>query len=91
MEKKLLKKETEKENLVKKNENEERNSLKKKNLLQRIEDIENLNYEKNRKIKFLMDSMEKLEQSLEQIHENENEEVEKIAEMVHCERGMNLY
>ena len=58
MEKRLLKKEEEIENLVKKNENEERNSLEKKNILQRIEDIENFNDEKDRKIKFLIDTIE---------------------------------
>ena len=78
LEKKLLKNEEEIENLLKKDDNEERNSLKKKNILQRIEDIENLNDEKDRKIKFLIDTIEKLEQSLKQIHENKNEEVEKI-------------
>ena len=99
LEQNLLKKEEEIENLVKKNDNEEKNSLKKKNILKRIEDIENLNDEKDRKMKFLIDTVEKLEYSLKQVNENKNDEVEKLTEMVPCEycdfsakneRGMKL-
>ena len=79
---------------------EERNSLRKKNILKRLEDIEKLNEEKDKIIKFLTDSVEKLKLNLKEVNENKVEDVENAAKMVACEycdfsakneRGMKLH
>ena len=67
----LLKKEEEIKELKQKNDSDERNSLKKKNILHRIEDIEKLNDEKDMTIKFLGERVVKLELTLEKLNSKE--------------------
>ena len=94
MEEIITKKEEEINELRRKNESEERNSLKKRNILQRLEDLENENDEKDKTIKFLAERVEKL------LHQIENDETEKTTNLVPCEycdfcakneRGLKLH
>ena len=90
----ITKKEDEINELRRKDESEERNSLKKKNILQRLEDLENKNNEKDKTIEFLTERIDKL------THQIENDETEKAASLVPCEfcdfcakneRGLKLH
>ena len=56
-----VKKENDIKELLKKNEADERNSLKKGNILKRIENLEKLNDEKDQTLKFLVDKVNTLE------------------------------
>ena len=71
MEEKYTKKENELKELLKKIETDEKNMLKKKNILQRIEELEKLNDEKDIKIKVLVEKVENLENKAQEIRENE--------------------
>ena len=94
----IAQKEEDIKDLKRKNETEERNTLKKKNVLQRLEDLEGIIDVKDNIIKLLTERLEKMEQSLLQI--DENERVEKTSNQVPCEyceflakseRGLNLH
>ena len=71
MEEKYTQKENEFKELLKKIETDERNMLKKKNILQRIEELEKLNDGKDIKIKVLVEKVENLENKAKEILENE--------------------
>ena len=71
MEEKYAKKENDFKELLKKIETDEKNMLKKKNILQRIEELEKLNDEKDIKIKVLVEKVETLENKAKEILENE--------------------
>ena len=94
----IVKKEEEIDNLMKTNETEEKNLMKKKNILQRLEALEKLNNEKDTTIKFLSERLDSLESTLKQVNEDEN--VEKASNFVTCEycdfhakndRGLKLH
>ena len=94
LEESFTKKEEELNELRRKDESEERNSLKKKNILQRLEDLENKNNEKDKTIAFLTERVDKL------LHQIEHDETEKAVNLVPCElcdfyakneRGLKLH
>ena len=79
MEEAINEKENEINELRRKDESEERNSLKKKNILERLEDLERKSEEKDKIIELLSERVDKL---LSQI---ENDETEKAASLAPCE------
>ena len=63
----IIKKEEEIKNLIRTNETEEKNLMKKRNILQRLEALEKINDEKDATIKFLSEKVETLESTLKQV------------------------
>ena len=85
--------------LMKNNETDDKYLLKKRNILQRLVDIEEMNVEKDKTIKFLSERVESLEGKLKQVQESENNDVDNL-KLVPCEycdfsaknqRGLKLH
>ena len=62
--------------LMKNKETDDKYLLKKRNILQRLVDIEEMNVEKDITIKFLKEKVESLEGKLKQLQESENNDVD---------------
>ena len=80
-----VKKENDIKELLKKNEADERNSLKKGNILKRIENLEKLNDEKDQTIKFLVDKVNTLENKSKEVLENVDSSDINTSELFKCE------
>ena len=85
--------------LMKNNETDDKNLLKKRSILQRLVDIEEKNVEKDKTIEFLSERVESLEGKLKQVQESENNDVDNL-KLVPCEycdfsaknqRGLKLH
>ena len=99
MEQIISKNEQEINDIVKNNDTDEKNLLKKRNILQRLVDIEKTNTEKDKTVEFLCERVESLEEKLKQVQESENNDVDKL-KLVLCEycdfsaknqRGLKLH
>ena len=96
----MVQKDEEISEILKKKEYSERNIQMKKNILERLEAFEIINEEKDVRIKYLADKVEKLENSLSQEKYNPNLESDKSSELNPCEycdfqaknqRGLQLH